>query len=276
MRLLTKDTHNKDSNLNTSLISNIEYAAGSDNLFTQPPPPTIARDVESLADDVEPHKGDGGDLVHKSDSDQYNDEDDDIVGQMMEDTYHEHVNDNVNDASKFTTESTTCEVDICRNDNDDTDKSTHKDTDDKTDNLIHEDDDKTDNLIHDEDKKSDNSLCEDENYKTGNLICEDDNKTDNLIHKDDVHSKDTDHGNNGNSSNTDNNSTIDHVDDGNEGTEETSKKEIIVNKMDEIILTEESFLQFIDKDFENDVESNIESFIDDSNKNSIWGRYYWK
>ena len=74
-----------------SLISNLEYATGGGNFFTQPPPPTIAADVESLADDVEDTKNDYGDLLHESDSDESNDEGDDLLAQMMDDTDHVQV-----------------------------------------------------------------------------------------------------------------------------------------------------------------------------------------
>ena len=89
MRLLTEDVQYGDDNHNTSPKSNIEYAAGSDNLFTQPYPPTIAGDVESLADDVEPHANNDGDLVYESESDHYNDDDDVVVDQTMKDIDHE-------------------------------------------------------------------------------------------------------------------------------------------------------------------------------------------
>ena len=45
MRPLTEDTRYRDDNKNISLINSTEYAAGSNNLFTQPPPPNISGDV---------------------------------------------------------------------------------------------------------------------------------------------------------------------------------------------------------------------------------------
>ena len=67
MTLLTEGTFDEDTNRDKSLISNLEYATGGGNLSTQPPPPTIATDVKSLADDVEDSKNDDGVLLHESD-----------------------------------------------------------------------------------------------------------------------------------------------------------------------------------------------------------------
>ena len=89
------------------------------------------------------------------------------------------------------------------------------------------------------------------------------NKTDYLIRKYDVQlpTEDTDHGKNSTITNTNNNITTNNVDEGKEGTEETNKDDTVANNMNQIILTKESFLQFIDKDFDQDIESNEESFI---------------
>ena len=53
MKLLTEHEYDED-NGNIPLVSNIEYATGAGGMFTQPPPPTIAGDVESLTDEPQP------------------------------------------------------------------------------------------------------------------------------------------------------------------------------------------------------------------------------
>ena len=58
-------------------MNKTEYAAGSNNLFTQPPPPNIASDVILQADDV-------GENVHKGKNDDYSDKN--IVGLSIGDT----------------------------------------------------------------------------------------------------------------------------------------------------------------------------------------------
>jgi len=153
MRLLTDNILHGDDDNNTSLITNVEYAAGSDNLFTQPPPPTIAGDVESLADDV-------GNNVYESNSDHNNN--DHNVRIPTEDTDHERINDD----------------DININ------KSTH--------------------LVHDV--------------------------------------------------------TTNNVDIGKEDAEAT-KDDNVANKMDKIILTDQSFLQFVEVDYDENVESSAESLV---------------
>ena len=50
MKLLTEKEHDED-NSNLPLVSNIEFVTGAGGIFTQPPPPTIAGDVESLVDE---------------------------------------------------------------------------------------------------------------------------------------------------------------------------------------------------------------------------------
>ena len=66
MKLLTEHDYVDDNNTNIPLVTNIEYATGQGDMFTQPPPPTIAGDVESLNDElgVKIHENDSNDHVN--------------------------------------------------------------------------------------------------------------------------------------------------------------------------------------------------------------------
>ena len=299
MTLLTEDTFDEDTNRDKSLISNLEYATGDGNLFTQPPPPTIAADVESLADEVEDTKNDDRDnMLHESDSEDSNDEGDDLLAQMMDDTDHVQVDKKPGNLIREN-DCVETKICICKDDrkieklinasdsdesndegddllaqmmddndpyhvDDKPDKSICEDDGDKKKNCICKDDNKTDNLMVDDDTKSDSSLSEQENNKSGDSIRKDDDKNDTANREDDVQTKhSTDHEIRGFSRNNNNNTTMGKVDDVKKGTEETSEEVKVPHKMDDIILTEESFLQFIDKDFDNDVESNQVSLVDD-------------
>ena len=73
--------------------------------------------------------------------------------------------------------------------------------------------------------------------------------------------KDTDHGKKNSSTNIDDNIITNNVDKGEDDT--------VTNKMDQIILTEESFLQFIDKEFDEDSESNEKSLVNNSTETVV-------
>ena len=62
MKLSTEDNYDDNNDIDIPIVTNVEFATGQGGMFTQPPPPTIAADAESLNDEL-------GDKVDKNESD---------------------------------------------------------------------------------------------------------------------------------------------------------------------------------------------------------------
>ena len=205
MKLLTEREHDED-NGDMPLVSNIEYARGAGGMFTQPPPPTIAADVESLNDEHQPPLDE---RVYDSES-----EDDGKKKSPVED--------------EIPTQ------DIAEEDHDD-DNSKKDEM--AVESLIGSlnddrgvyDDVESEDVDVDGNRKS--SVVNDEKEAPSN---EDDNLKQNIVE--------------------------DEVDlQSNKKDEKTVEKPI-----DELVLTTDSFLGFVDKDYDNDVQSHLDSLTENS------------
>ena len=64
--MLTEDNYDDNNDINIPLVTNVEFATGQCGMSTQPPPPTIAGDVESLNEEL-------GDKVDKNEIDDHDD-----------------------------------------------------------------------------------------------------------------------------------------------------------------------------------------------------------
>ena len=185
MKLLTEHDYDDDNNPNVPLVTNIEYATGQGDMLTQPPPPTIADDVESL----------NNELGVKIDENESNDHDDHVNHKFsIEDSDKDPINEETDLVKEY--DEIEEEVEANRDDKD------VKDTDDDVNHR---------SLIKDSDKKPINE--ETDLVKVYNKIEEDvePNKDD----KDDMDDKE--------------------------------QKKDVEGTIDEIVITEESFLGFIDK-----------------------------
>ena len=210
MKLSTEDNFDDDNDINIPIVTNVEFAAGQGGMFTQPPPPTIAADVESLNDKV-------GDKVDEIESE----DDDNLKNKFIEDSDE----DPINEATKLVKENDEFEDKVEINKND-------KDVEDTDDDIIEK------LLMKDSDPKRNNEET--------NLIEEHDevdkevesNKHDEVV-KDVETNKDE----------------MDDMDD-------KEPKNDVVGSIDQVVITEDSFLGFIDKNFEDDGSSEPESLVD--------------
>ena len=206
MKLLTEHEHDED-NGNMPLVSNIEYATGAGGMFTQPPPPTIAADVESLNDEPQPIVDE---RVYDSESD---DEDGRKRSPIVDEIATPHIADDDHDNDKSINDEMAVES-LIGSLNDD--KQVYDDV-------------ESEGFDVDENRKS--SVMNNDEEAPHNV---DDNQNQNIM-EDEVASQ------------------------SNKKDEKTVEK-----PTDEVVLTADSFLGFVDKDYDNDVQSHIESLADNS------------
>ena len=256
MKLLTEKEHDEDND-NIPLVTNIEYATGAGGMFTQPPPPTIAADVESLNDEPEP-------VVDERVYDSESEDDGNDVPVVDEIPTQDVVEDHEDDNSKTEELAVGSLIGSVRDDDNEIEV---RDNDEAPSN----EDDGNDVPIVDEILTKDVvKEREDDNSKKDEVAVE---SLIGSVHDDDIEIEDVDVDKTRESSVVDDKESPSNEDDipkqhgvednvdlqSNKNDEKTAEKPV-----DELVLTADSFLQFVDKDFDNDEHSNLDLVADNS------------